>query len=288
MTLNTTTALVDETLYLGPDNCTAANAWFNAAVGGRGILPGGYYLSSCPILQASGNPMFIEGTSFTNTHLVDATPTSHADFVGIGFNGGNVISQLNNIEVIANGHVTRGGVTVYGPGNAMMNNVSVPESGAAAFYFNNGVGETYTNLSSKIAAGQIVQTVNCISINGNVPEVLVSPVCEGMSGYDIVTQGNVGVTIIGGQIDLSTTGLLDLEQGSYATLINTGFLCEEWTCTESVKVKGILTSYAAGIDYAHVYNQGVLTLQDGSLANILADAGSIVTLKNIRSPTQHS
>ncbi len=283
LTLNITTTLQYETLYLGPDNCTAANAWLNAVVGGRGILPAGYYMSSCPILQASGNPVFIEGTSFTNTHLVDADPSSHADFVAIGFNGGNVISQINNIEVIANGNVTRGGITVYGGANATMNNVSVPESGASAFYFNNGVGETYTNIISRGAAGEIARPVNCISVHGNVPEVLVSPVCEGMTGYDIVTQGNVGLTITGGQIDLSRTGLLDLEPGSYATLVNTGMLCEEWTCTESVKDKGILTSYTAGIDYVHVYNAGVLNLFDGSLEKILADSGSNVKLSNIRS-----
>jgi len=281
VTLNTSTSLLPEIVYFGPDNCTQANAWFNSIKSvGRGILPPGYYLSSCPILNDQNTGFIMEGTSMTNTWIIDATPSSHADFVRVGASGsGNLnISQVNNITIMGNGQVTRGALTDVEPANAEINNVSVPESGAAAFYFDNGVGATFTNLVSQGTYERISQPVNCIVNAAPGPTVFVSPVCENFSGYVVEWLGSG--QIVQGQLDLSTTGIVHVAQGAYLDL-NGLDICEIWTCTLENKIEGVFRN-SSGLNVVDAKPGSVLQSSNTDIRTVTAESGSAVAMGNIR------
>jgi hypothetical protein len=274
-----------EIVYFGPDNCQAANQYFGqlTKTGAKGIIGNGYYLSSCPIIVPTpatyGSPFNLYGATMHGTVFVDATPTPHPDFVELGTAGGGIQVELYDMTFIGNRNVTRGTLTAHGPGNGVMTNIAIPESGAAAFWTDSGVGFTITNFVSVPSLNEIAQPVNCISINGNGPMVFVSAVCEGFSGYDAVISGSV--EFVAGQMDLSHTGIFKINQGSYVTF--TGLdLCEIWTCTEANSIYGFFHVYGGGMGPVHVYPGGVYSLSDADTDYVQADPGAQVTLKNVR------
>jgi len=286
LTLNTTAALTPETLYFGPDNCTSANAWFAAASGGRGTLSPGVYMSSCPLLQGSANSFFIEGTTKTNTILVDADSSSHPDFIGVGNNGSNSVSHIANISAVGNKNTTRGCISIFGPTDHTSQDFSCYDSGAASLYLNNAVSANINQFSSAPSNTSIVQPVNCVNYVASGPSEFHSLTCEGASGYSINNTGQM--TITASQIDYGLQGQLYNSSTGYV-YINGGTLlgCELTTCANGVTNYGVVNVEDGGVSVSyHGYSGSIFygsnVALDGLNSTFVFDSGSLCTIAGLR------
>lgn len=177
-----------EPFYYGPDNCTAGNAWFTQLSGGSGVLPTGYFLTSCQFVQGNSNYFGMRGMGIFSTYIV-YTGGALANTTGVvdtGTLSGGGISDIENIGVLADSEAARS-IYTHGSINSTIRNVYAWESTEEAFASNNMVGQSIHNLVGRPTSTTILNSSGCRYWGGsaNGPGGTYDGTCEHGTSYGI-------------------------------------------------------------------------------------------------------